>query len=108
MHIEKEGTDLVLTIADSELERDPSILDRAADLALEISTVFSLRVVVSPKEFALHRDLFGTRFSKAPGKNWNLTIRRVIPTRSHRDVGQFGQLDLGSRESRPAFPGAER
>ncbi len=80
VNVERSGVDLILNIVEGELDRDPTLLDRAADLALEISTVFSLRVVLSPKEFALHRQLFGTRFSKAPGKNWNLTIRRDIPT----------------------------
>ena len=94
VNVERSGTDLILNIADGELERDPALLDRAADLALEISSVYSLRVLVSPREFALNRELFGSRFSKPPGKNWNLTIRRAIPnpdTRSHR--GHVSQLE---------------
>lgn len=79
MKIEKLGTDLVLTISDGELESDPTLLDRAADLALQISGVYCLRVEVSPIEFALHRNLFSSRFSKPPGKNWSLNIRRAIP-----------------------------
>jgi hypothetical protein len=53
VNVERSGTDLILNIADGELERDPVLLDRAADLALEISNVYSLRVLVSPTEFAL-------------------------------------------------------
>jgi hypothetical protein len=79
MNIERNASDLILEVADGELQNDPTLLDRAADLSLAISDVYCLRVVISPKEFASCRTLFGTRFSKPPGKNWSIVIRREIP-----------------------------
>ena len=69
MQIERVSLDLVLTISDGRINIIPFYSRPSCGFGTRNLQRFSLRVLVSPKEFALHRKLFGTRFSKPPREN---------------------------------------